>query len=254
MPSRLRRWSARRAARYAVPPPPDSPPSDRDPRDIPAAAFDRQLLAADPQAHRLNADEADAAIALAVADGRALAARRACAPQVLAAQLGISVETALANNRFGTVFQFAEYAAKPPRVLLYQHAMDIVAEAAASHAITLFPVRPEDVYLAHELYHHLDQNRPVPISRTARVTTFAFGPLRLTSGLHSLAEIGACAFAAALTALPWHPRLLDLLALRNVAPAAAAAMEAALRRDEPGNKARGTAEATIENRRPGLAW
>jgi hypothetical protein len=226
----LHRWSAERAARYAAAPPFDPPPCDGDPRDIPAAAFDRHLLAADPQARRLSAAEAHAAVALAVADGQALAAQHAGTPQALSAQLGVGVGTVLGNNRFGTVFQFAEYAAKPPRVLLYQHAMDTVAEAAGRHAIPLSPARPADVYLAHELYHHLDQHRRIPISRTTRATIVALGPLRLTSGLHSLAEIGACAFAAALTALPCHPRLLDLLALRAVAPAAAAAMETALRR------------------------
>jgi hypothetical protein len=230
MLSGLRRWSAQRAARYAAAPPADPPPFEGDPRDIPAAAFDRHLLAADPQAYRLSRAEAEAAIALAVADGHALAAQHAGTPQALAAQLGVRVETVLGNNRFGTIFQFAEYAAKPPRVLLYQTAIETVAEAAARHAIPLLPARPEDVYLAHELYHHLDQHRRIPISRAARATTFALGPLRLTSGLHSLAEIGACSFAAALTGLPCHPRLLDLLALRTIAPAAAAAMEAALRR------------------------
>ena len=229
MLSRLREWSAQRAAHYAAPPAAAPQPSNGDPRDIPAAAFDRQLLAADPQAHRLSPAEADAAIALAVADGHALAAQHAGTAQALAAQLDVTVETVLGNNRFGTVFQFAEYAAKPPRVLLYQHAMDTVAAAAARYTIPLFPARPEDVYLAHELYHHLDQHRPVPISCAARVTTFAIGPLRLTSGLHNLSEIGACSFAAALTGLPCHPRLLDLLTLRTIAPATAAAMETALR-------------------------
>lgn len=226
----LRRWSAERAARYAAAPPPAPPPCAGDPRDIQPAAFDRHLLAADPQARRLSRADAEAAIALAVADGRALAAQHAGTPQALAAQLGVGVETVVGDNRFGTVFQFAEYAAKPPRVVLYQHAMDTVAEAAARHAVPLLPARPEDVYLAHELDHHLDQHRGAPISRAVRATIIALGPVRLTSGLHSLAEIGACAFAAALTGLPCHPRLLDLLALRTVAPAAAAAMEAALRR------------------------
>jgi hypothetical protein len=227
---RLRQWAAQRADRYAAPLP-DLLPSGGDPRDIQAAAFDRHLLAADPQARHLTGAETDAAIALAVADGYSLAAEYAGTPQALAAQLGIAVITIEGENRFGTVFQFAEYSANPPRVQLYQHAMEIVAKAAASHAVSLFPARPEDVYLAHELYHHLDQHRATPISRAARATTFALGPLRLTSGLRMLAEIGACAFATALTALPCHPRLLDLLALRAVAPPAAAAMEAALRRE-----------------------
>jgi hypothetical protein len=236
MLSRLREWSAQRAARYADPPPVDPPSCDGDLRDIPSLAFDRHLLAADPQARRLSRAEADAAIARAVADGHALAAQSAESPRALAAKLGVRVETVAGNNRFGTVFQFAEYAAKPPRVLLYRHAMDIVAEAAARYAIALFPVRPEDVYLAHELYHHIDQHRPIPVSRSSRATIFALGPLRLTSGLQALAEIGACSFAAALTAFPCHPRLLDLLALRTIAPATAAATEAALRQGEIGKK------------------
>jgi hypothetical protein len=230
MPPRLRQWSAQRAARYAAPLPPDQPLSDGDPRDIPAAAFDRQLLGADLHARRLSAPETDAAIAVAVRDGQDLAARHAGTAQALAVQLGVRVESVAGDNRFGTIFQFAEYTAKPPRVLIYDYAMETVAEAAASHDISLLPAQPAEVYLAHELYHHLDQLRPVTVSRAVRVTAFALGPIRLTSGLPALAEIGACAFAAALTGLPWHPRLLDLLALRTIAPAAAAAMEMALRR------------------------
>ena len=61
------------------------------------------------------------------------------------------------------------------------------------------------------------------------VTSWGIGPFRLRSGLLRLTEIAACAFAAALTGSRVHPRLLDLIALRSVAPERADAMAAAIR-------------------------
>lgn len=120
------------------------------------------------------------------------------------------------GNRFGSVFQFAEYRSRPPGITIYRAAMDLLR--AAIHQDALAPVLglddPEPVYLAHELYHHLDTAEPVSIARAVLVTTVALGPVRLRSGLVSLPEIAAAAFAADITGLRCHPRLLDGLARR----------------------------------------
>jgi hypothetical protein len=67
-------------------------------------------------------------------------------------------------------------------------------------------------FVAHELYHHLDNLRTQPIGRQHRVTLLPLGPWRLTSGVSILAEIAAGSFAQRLLALPIHAGIFDLVA------------------------------------------
>ena len=226
----LRAWSAARAARYAEPAAQAAEVPLARLLALPDAAFDRALLARDPQAHRLTATQAGTAIARAVADGEAEAARFATGtdPREAAREAGIAVEYENGGNRFGSIFQFAEYTGRPPRIRIYMQALAVLREALAEADLMSSVPDPVAVYVAHELYHHIDTARAAPIARAAGVVTLAIGPLRFRSGLISLAEIGACAFARTLTGIGVHPGLLDHLALRAVAPERAAAMAAEL--------------------------
>ena len=80
------------------------------------------------------------------------------------------------GNRFGSVFQFAEYRSRPAGITIYRAAMALLRTAI--HRDALAPVLglddPEPVYLAHELYHHLDAAEPVSIARAVLVTTVAY--------------------------------------------------------------------------------
>ena len=81
------------------------------------------------------------------------------------------------------------------------------------------------VFVAHELYHHFDCMRDEPpLAARHRVALLRFGPVRWTSGLVSLAEIAAGAFAQHLLGLRYHPKILDLLTLFDAAPRAAQRM------------------------------
>ncbi len=193
----------------------------------PPHAFDLELLQADPLHARLSSEAAAQAIAAAVADGRrrASAWNAPCDPRAVAAGLGVPVVIAETGNCFGSVFQFAEYRSRPPGITIYRAAMDLLREVIRQHALT--PILglddPEPIYLAHELYHHLDAARPVSVARAVLVTTVTLGPVRLRSGLVSLPEIAAAAFAANITGLRCHPRLLDAMARRVLAGAAVVA-------------------------------
>lgn len=225
----LRAWSAARAARYAEPATPDEDVPLAKLMALPDAAFDRAMLARDPQAHRLTAAQAAAAIARAVADGEAEAVRIAgIDPRDAARDAGVTVDYENGGNRFGSIFQFAEYTGRPPRIRIYMQAVAVLREALAEADLMSSVPDPVAVYVAHELYHHIDTTRASPIARAAEVVTLAIGPLRFRSGLISLAEIGACAFARSLTGIGVHPGLLDHLVLRAVAPARAAAAGAEL--------------------------
>ena len=68
------------------------------------------------------------------------------------------------------------------------------------------------IFLAHELYHHFDCLRGSErLARRHTVEIFGIGDWHWTSGLTSLCEIAAGAFAQRLLGLPFHPKVLDLL-------------------------------------------
>ncbi len=214
MQARLRAWAERQSSHFAE----AAPVSLNVPISallaMEAHVFDLGLLQADPLYPRLSPGEAKLAIAKAIADGqqRAKQWRAPCDPGTIAASLGVPVVVAETGNRFGTVFQFAEYRSRPPGITIYGAAMDLLRGLIRQYGLApaLGLEDPEPVYLAHEIYHHLDAS--APIARMIQVTTLALGPVRLRSGLVSLKEIGASAFAADVTGLRCHPRVLDLLA------------------------------------------
>lgn len=216
MNSRVRTWAQRRSERFAEPVLQTSSLSIEAMLAVPAFEWDLQILATDPQVGRLTPEVATRAIALAVADGRrrAVALMASGGPSSVADTLGLPVVMTPAENRFGPTFQFAEYQSRPPRITVYRRAMDLLRTTIRRHGLaSALGLRdPEPVYIAHEIYHHLDQAAAVPVARRSLVVSFAFGPLRLRSGLVSLAEIGATAFASEMTGLRCHPRLLDRLA------------------------------------------
>jgi hypothetical protein len=71
----------------------------------------------------------------------------------------------------------------------------------------------QDVFVAHELFHHAEATRTEPpIARRYRPTLFRIGRWHWRTGIAALAEIAAGAFAQALLDLPCHPGVLDLIA------------------------------------------
>lgn len=180
-----------------------------------AFAFD--LLAADPQFHRIEAAHREAMIASAIAAGVACAddvrRRHGHDPDAIAAALGIPVEVSESPADYGSTLVFAEYRSRPPRIVLFAAAIARVdaclADAPMRTQWRIASARP--VYVAHELFHHLDADA-VTRRPDLRVTLFALGRWRWTSGVAALSEIAAGAFAQRLLDLPAHPRGLDLLA------------------------------------------
>ena len=78
-------------------------------------------------------------------------------------------------------------------------------------------------FLAHELFHHLD-NLPhhLPARKLRQVTTLKLGSWTLRSGLVSAPEVAAGSFAQTLLRLPFHLKLVDLLAIYAESPTRAA--------------------------------
>ena len=179
-------------------------------------------LREDPQYSRISADRHVALVEAALEDGRSLADRTrdlwGQKPTEVAARCGVPVVHSEDDAGFGSVIVYADYAPQPPSITLYVPAIlrldRQVAQRGAQLCRGIGSTMP--IFLAHELYHHFDCLRGrARLSRRHLVTIFRIGPWNWTSGLSSLAEIAAGAFAQELLGLPFHPKLLDLLNTKN---------------------------------------
>jgi len=82
---------------------------------------------------------------------------------------------------------------------------------------------PQFVFVAHELFHHIEATRSdIPMARRYRPTLFRIGGWHWRTGIAALSEIAAGSFAQSLLDLPCHPHVLDLLARDAIAANAAA--------------------------------
>ena len=172
----------------------------------------------DPQYFRIPVDRHVALVEAALEDGRALADRTRDRwgqdPASIAARCHVPVIHSQDDAGFGSVVVHADYALRPPSITLYLPAIlrleRLIAERGAQVCHGIGSTVP--IFLAHELYHHFDCLRgSARLSRLHAVKIFGVGPWHWTSGLSSLSEIAAGAFAQRLLGLPFHPKLLDLL-------------------------------------------
>lgn len=191
-------------------------------RRIPdAPTLGLRQLQADPQFRRIAPERHASLVHAALDDGRVLAMdvkrHLGADPAFIAASCGVPVIESQAQAGFGSTVVFAEYATRPPSITLYLPAIERLDASLAASAIGrahgLLRTRP--MFLAHELYHHFDCSRAVPLARRHRVRLFGIGRWAWTSGLASLPEIAAGAFAQALLDLPFHPKYLDSLVART---------------------------------------
>jgi ABC-type amino acid transport substrate-binding protein len=188
----------------------------------------RAMLEADPHAWRLDRPTQSAALADALADGAVVAADfRARFPgftaQAIARELAVPIETTDDDPMVGSLWRFAEYRQRPARIVLYRRGLALLDLAVAGAlADRLFGrATPQDVFVAHELYHHAEATRSdTPIARRYRPTVFRIGGWHWRTGIAALSEIAAGAFAQSLLDLPCHPRVLDFIAADAVSAGA----------------------------------
>jgi hypothetical protein len=179
------------------------------------------MLETDAHARRLDGATRIAAVRDALADGaeaaRALRLRfSGLAPQAIARALDVPVEVTDDDPAVGTLWRFAEYRQRPARILLYRSGIAPLDRVIAGPltARLLGQATSTDVFIAHELFHHVEAVRPdIPIARRYRPTLFRIGGWHWRTGIATLSEIAAGAFAQGLLDLPCHPRVLDLIAL-----------------------------------------
>ena len=205
-----------------------------EPASVTDEAIAHWLLTRDPLFGRLSAADAQCYAASALEHGRHradIAGRRwgrdVCA---LAAALDVPVIECDTDAGFRSTIVFAEYNERLARITLYRAAIarinDKVRHRNLAASLGVGDCTP--VFVAHEIYHHLErQDAAHSLARRCRVTLFRVGPWRWTGSLSSLDEIGAGAFAQALLGLPRHPGLLDLICVVDAQTAGPTLREAA---------------------------
>jgi hypothetical protein len=179
-------------------------------------------LRADPLYPRLPSHRREELVAAALEDGYALAERIRRQwggdPAAIAAQFDVPVTHSTDDAGFGSVVVYAHYYARPPRITLYLPAIERldrqVEQAGRAQFGGMRATLP--IFLAHELYHHIDCRRGTArLSRRHAVALFGVGRWQWTARLSSLPEIAAGAFAQRLLDLPFHPGRLDELTRRT---------------------------------------
>jgi hypothetical protein len=185
-----------------------------------AQALGQLLLDDDTHARRLAPHERHRLATMALNDGYRLADSinrqfvQCGDPLALAQAMDIALVHVPGDSRCGETLFFADYTAKPPTIRLFDHAIGRInrylAHGEIADALGFSDATP--LFVAHELYHHLDCADSEPICKRIRVTVLRLGRWRLTAGIAALAEIGAGAFAQRLLGLRTHPLIIDLVA------------------------------------------
>lgn len=114
-------------------------------------------------------------------------------PEQIAMKMGLKVE-----DKNGPGFYFSEYVVKKKSIVLFSNTIQSgFIEAEACHLKTSDYKTIRQLFLAHELFHHLEcSDLDVGITYKERqVTVFSIGPFRWKSGLRCLSEIAAHSFA-----------------------------------------------------------
>src|SRR3954471_1316759 len=124
------------------------------------------MLKSDLHAARLDQRAQHTAVIDALADGAAAAMdlRKRFpgkTPREIAGELAVPVTVTDDDPLVGSIWRFAEYRSRPPKILLYARGLAPLEQALASApaARLLGDAAVEDVFVAHELYHHVEATR-----------------------------------------------------------------------------------------------
>ena len=179
-------------------------------------------LSSDVQFHRIPEAQRGELVEHALDDGRSLARQTEQKwgndPFRIAARCNVPIVESQTEAGFGSTVIYAEYAVRPPSITLHTPAISrLDALVARQSRFDLRIERTLPVFLAHELYHHLDCIRGTgALIRRHRASILKLGRWTWTVGLSTLPEIAAGAFARQLLGLGFHPKLFDVLLKGNV--------------------------------------
>jgi hypothetical protein len=94
----------------------------------------------------------------------------------------------------------SEYYSNPKRIVLYKNTIEEEIEKLKAKGIMEFDkyLKIRELFIAHELYHHIECHDIGVTSQKGRIVICKIGPFRITSGVKALSEIGAHGFTKTL--------------------------------------------------------
>jgi hypothetical protein len=137
-----------------------------------------------------------------------------CTAKTLAANLRIRIRYATGGTHSPFLY-FSQYQLRPPVIVVYSDALAAITDTMVRVGLgDLFgEIEPEDILIAHELYHHIEAQQPRIATRTTRVCIWQVGPLKVRSPLIAAGEIAAYAFAKEYLQLSFFPKLVEFIAM-----------------------------------------
>ena len=103
-----------------------------------------------------------------------------------------------------------------PVIRLYRPTLEKIRAAAQRQGVPVTMEQLEQLHLAHEFYHHLENCGGGDVSLTSKpVEVRLLGVIRRPRAVRSLREIAAHTFARAVCASPCHPLAWDWLLLNE---------------------------------------
>ncbi len=184
-------------------------------------------LSQDPLYGRISRENRVRIITQAQKTGREMARQikerwQTADPAVLCRCLGAQLRQMPGEEACG-IYIFAQF--EEPDVIYVASDMLARAEEAARLAFPqLSRIPAEQLLLAHEIYHLLEFRMPALDTCTATAPVWQWGKVKWNRRIRSASEIGAMAFAQALTGIEYSPQLLDILLIYGRDPAGAAAL------------------------------
>ena len=111
-------------------------------------------------------------------------------------------------------FVLAEF--QLPNQILINQTLLKEAQAFLSELNFLSDQRVDEILLAHELYHYIENQQE--LFTIKKNLTYQTGPFKRAARVHALSEIAAMSFAQTLLGLNFSPMVLNIVLLHNVAP------------------------------------
>jgi hypothetical protein len=176
------------------------------------AAF---LLAADPLVAKLKTLQREQIIAgamqCATASAQELNERYASMPpSEIATRLGIKIVT---GEPASARLVLSSYDSHQAAITVNPSLIAKLKQCLAAELL-LPPFNPEELAIAHELFHVLEAKDAVIFTRCFKITLWRLGPLQYRSPVLAASEIAATFCAKALCRLHFNPVLLEPLILR----------------------------------------
>lgn len=112
----------------------------------------------------------------------------------------------------------SEYLPRPATIVVYQNTVDLAYEIFTGNGFAIDKNLIREIFIAHELYHHLEETNKCIIKSYPRVTIIGKGRWQIKVMINTCSEIAAMAFAKEVLKAPFFPKIIDLFILSQRNP------------------------------------